>query len=49
MNHNYETCPIHKVKGTHVPPPKKDKSRRKLIWTFKCPEGHNFKKEFDLK
>jgi hypothetical protein len=50
-NQDYENekCPEHNVVGQFIPPPKVDKQRRKLIVTFKCPEGHNYTKEFDLK
>jgi len=47
-NYEHEKCPVHNVVVQFIPPTEVDKGRRKLIVTFKCPQGHNYKKEFDL-
>lgn len=49
QNFAKDKCPEHDVFGQFIPPTKVDKQRRKLIVTFKCPQGHNYIKEFDLK
>jgi hypothetical protein len=41
----FDICPLHNVKGDFIPPPVPDEKRKKLIFTFKCPHGHNFTKE----
>lgn len=41
-----ENCPVCSLLGNFIPPPKV--IGRKLIVTFKCPNGHVFTKELDL-
>lgn len=48
--HNYSAkCPTHNLSGKFVPPVKTDYQRKKQIVTFKCPKGHEFVIEYDLK
>lgn len=49
QNHKSEKCPEHGKIGKFIPPSRIDKRRKKLIVDFQCPEGHTFRKEFDLK
>lgn len=35
--------------GKFIPPSKTDIKRKKLIVHFKCPNGHGFVREFDMK
>ena len=48
-NYDNEKCPTHNKIGKFIPPPVVDKKKKKLVVTFQCPEGHDFKKEIDLK
>ena len=43
-----EECPICKKVSEFIPPTKTDKKNKKLIVTFKCPEGHTFNKEENI-
>jgi len=41
-------CPTHNKPGKFIPPTEIDRSRRKHIVKFECPEGHTYIKEFDI-
>jgi len=41
-------CPTCGKNSLFIPPNRTDRERRKLIVNFKCPNGHEFIKEFDL-
>ncbi len=42
-------CPVCGKESKFIPPSKTDIKRRKLVVDFKCPNGHKFVREFDLK
>ncbi len=44
----HSECPTCREISQFIPPSKTDRKRRKLVVNFKCPNGHEFIREFDL-
>ena len=48
-NKDFETekCPEHDAAVKFIPPSKVDKQKKKIIVTFQCPHGHDYRLSSD--